>query len=384
MSSSFKQSLKLLNPQKIKMSKKKSYSYLTLSAFIGAFSSYFFVLAANLYSPGLGGISSGISYTINDIIWANGGQWMSSRTSADSMIYWLIYIICNIPIIYLATRWFSKRFLTYSLYFFIVNFMISMVFANLNSLSGGLINLSDPSLSKEVVTITILLFSFLGGLASGVSVGIAFKVGACTMGLDPVVKHISRERNINIGPILSMVAATTTTFFVVIRSFIPSTPGGMSPFKEEGFLKSTFFSAEYIGSWLFIVAYSVVASAVYSSTKKVEVVATSIKTDEISDYLNNSAYHRGHTILHMEGGYSREIKKAIKMIINYDEMYDVVEKIAAIDHKAFITIKEIFKVYDIHDWKTMTDEDKEKERLLFIKKEKKRMKMEKQGKDQRS
>ncbi len=367
---------KLLNPKKIKMSRSKAFGYLTLSAFIGAFSAYFFVLAANLYQPGLAGISSGIAYTFNDLFVANGTAWWGnhlSRTSADSIIYWVVYGMCNIPIIYLSTKWFSNRFLGYSIYQFGVNFLFSMAFANMDGLSGGLINIAELE-SDDLRTLAILFFSFVGGIASGTSVGIAFKVGASTMGLDPVAKHISRERNVNIGPIISMVAATSTTIFIIIRSFIPTildpvTGDMITKVEAEGFLTATLFSPEYIGSWLFIVSYSIVADAVYSSAKKVELQATTEKAMEISDYLNNSAYHRGHTIVTFEGGYSHTEKKAILMIINYDEMYDVVEKIAAIDHKAFIVVKEVFKLYDVHNWTTITDEDREKERKRIVKKE---------------
>ncbi len=374
---------KMLNPQKIKMSRSAAITYLTVGAFVGAFSSYFFVLAANLYSPGLAGFSSGISYTFNDILWATGNVWGASRTAADSMIYWVVYIACNIPIIYMSTRWFSNRFLYYSLYYFVVNFAFSMVFANVPSIAGGIVDMED--MNESVRTVTVLFFSFIGGMSSGSAVGLAFKVGASTMGLDPVAKHISRERNMNIGPVISSITAVTTLTFILIRAFIPQEvlvneitgeTVMMTKVSELGFLKATLFSPEYIGSWLFIISYSVVADTVYSSAKKVEVLATTEHADEISDYLNNSAYHRGHSIVRVEGGYSHTEKKAIMMIIGYDEMFDIVEKIAAMDAKAFITVKELFKIYDIHNWTPMTDEDKEKERMRIIKQEKKTHKLE--------
>ncbi len=360
--------VKMLNPQKIKMSKATSFTLLTVGAFVGAFSTFFFVVAANLYMPGLGGMSNGIAYTINDILWATGNTWAASRASADAIIYWVIYGLANIPIIWITTRWFSRRFLTYSLYYFVVNFIFSMLFANLPSLSGGLIDQS--TLSEAEQTLATLFFSFIGGLTSGIAVGLAFKVGACTMGLDPVVKNISRTKNLNIGPILSIIAISTTTTFIIIRGFIPNAPGGTSAIEADGFLRGTIFSPEYIGSWLFIIAYSVVADAVYSSAKKVEIFATSEHTDRISEYFNSVEYHRGHTIYKLEGGYSHKEKKAIKMIVNFDEMYDVVKKIAALDDKAFITVKEIFRVYDVHNWTTMTDEDKEKEKERFAREQK--------------
>ncbi len=367
---------KLLNPTKIKMSRAKALIYLTVAASIGAFSSYFFVIAANLYTPGLAGICNGIAYTINDIIWWQKPTIEMARPAADTIMYWIFYGTANIPIIIFSIRWFSKRFMIYSLYYFIVNFLVMMLFSLIPSLSDGLVVIS-PEDTETTRILVILFFSVLGGVASGAAIGLAFKVGACTMGLDPVVKHVSRTRDINVAPIFAMVATINTTIFILIRAAIPMTEDGVvtqSAIQKYGFLKATLFSPEYIGSWIFIGAYTTVAGTIYSSSKKVEVFATSMKTDEISEYFNSVEYHRGHSIYRIEGGYSKQEKKAVKMIVNVDEMHEVVTKIAAIDDQAFITVKELYRVYDVHNWTTMTDEDKEKEKYRLVREQRRREK----------
>ncbi len=372
--------LKMLQPEKIKMTQRKAIFMITVAGIIGAFSSYFFVLAVNLYAPGIAGIASVISYSLNDILWLNGVEW-TARVAADNIIFWTLYFIFNLPIIYLSVRWFSKRFLYYSIYGLMVNLFVSMLFAAIPGTSSGLIDLQAladvEGAGDSLVYIVTFLFAFIGGITSGLSVGLMFKVGACSMGLDPIVKYVSREKNINLSPVIMTIAAISITIFVIIRASIPELQGyddagnpiiGPAPITQN-FLGSTFISPVYIGSWLFIVTYSQTVDKIFSSAKKVQIIATSEKTDEISDYLNQESYHRSHTILSQKGGYSKLEKKAIKMIANYQEMYDVVEKIAAIDSKAFITVTEIFKVYDIHDWTTITDEDKERERQRLVKKQ---------------
>ncbi len=367
--------LKMLQPEKIKMTQRKAIFMITIAGAIGAFSSYFFVLAVNLYAPGIAGIASVISYSLNDILWLNGMDW-AERVAADNIIFWTLYFIFNIPIIYLSVKWFSKRFLFYSIYGLMVNLVVSMIFAMIPGTAAGLVDLealaSVEGAGDSLVYIVTFLFAFIGGITSGLSVGLMFKVGACSMGLDPIVKHVSREKNINLSPVIMTIAAISITIFVIIRASIPvlneDGTAGPAPITQN-FLGSTFISPVYIGSWLFIVTYSQTVDKIFSSAKKVQVVATSEKTDEISDYLNNNQYHRSHTILRQQGGYSKEEKKAIMIITNYQEMYDVVEKIAAIDAKAFVTVTEIFRVYDVHDWTTITDEDKERERQRIVKKE---------------
>lgn len=377
--------LKLLQPEKIKTTTKKAIAIITFAGILGSFSSYFFVLAVNLYAPGIAGIASVISYSINDILWNHGHGW-TARVAADNILFWTLYFLLNIPIIYLTVRWFSRRFLIYSVYGLMINLLVSMIIANINSINGGFVDIDAiNSIDNEGIRNTLLysvtfLFAFIGGVTSGISVGLMFKVGACSMGLDPVVKYVSREKNINLAPVIMTIAAVSITLFVIIRASIPvgefdadnNLVGELKPApitNKDTVLTSTIMSPEYIGSWLFIITYSQTVDRIFSSAKKVQIVATSDKSDKISDYLNSSSYHRGHTILTMEGGYSHEKKKAIKMIVNYQEMYDVVEKIAAIDSKAFITVTDVFRVYDVHDWKTITDEDKEIERRRLVKSE---------------
>ncbi len=362
---------KLLNPKKVKMSQTKAFVLLTVAAFVGAFASFFFVIAAHIFAPGLAGISNGFAYAINDIIlWQTGSvDWAGTREAADTIIYWIFYLVASAPIIYLTVVWFSKRFVKYSLYFLITNLIFSMIFAFIPGTKDGIVELD--TLSETGKMIGTMVMASIGGILSGISVGLAFKVGACTMGLDPVAKKVSRDKDINIAVILMYIAVVNTTLWTIILSLIPE-PTPLAT--DTDFIKSTLLSPEYIGSWIYIGSYSFVAGYVYSSNKKVEVFTTSEHTDKISDYFNSISYHRGHTIYTLEGGYTHKERKAIKMIVNFDEMYEVVEKVAALDSKAFITVKELYRVYDIHNWITMTDEDKEKEKTRLNKEAKKREK----------
>lgn len=376
--------LKLLNPKKIKMSKARIFTTLTIAAFVGAFGSFFFVISAHIFAPGLAGLSNGISYTVNDIIWAVNANnldwipgWANSRAAADAIVYWIVYIILCIPVIWLGFTWFSKRFMFHSIYYLTLNLAFSMLFANAPSNWVDVTSLDEVEGAAK--TVAIFIYAGLGGACAGLSVGWAFKVGACTMGLDPIAKKISRDKSINVSSLLAYISIVNTTMWTIVGASIPEFQGATAPIAQGGgsWITSTLLSPEYIASWIYIGTYSAIAGSIYSSTKKVEVFTTSDKTDTISEYLNSISYHRGHTIYTLEGGYTHMQRKALKMIVSIDEMYDVVEKIAAIDDKAFITVKELYRVYDIHNWTTMTDEDKEKERQRIIKKTEKRIKTQK-------
>ncbi len=356
---------KLLQPSRIRLSKKKIYTYLTIGAILSSFATYYFLVYVQIMAAGLAGISNGIAYTLNDILISAGIIEAAARTRWDIMVYWVVYLIANIPIIYLSTRWFSKKFLIYSVYFFTINFISALIFANVGFINEPILAIADEEVAAK--GLQTLMYALIGGAIYGIGTGMAFKVGACTMGLDPVSKFISREKDISIAPILFAITIINTTLWTVVRWWT----SGDANVEGASFFHDTLLSVRYIASWVFVGTYSVITGFIYSANKKVQVFINSKKATDISNYFNSINYHRGHTLFSVEGGYSKERAKSLLMIINIQEMYDVIEKVAAVDGKAFITIQEMLRVYDVRDWKAMTDDDKEKEQEI-IKKEQKR------------
>ncbi|NQX83466.1 MAG: YitT family protein [Mycoplasmataceae bacterium] len=357
---------KLLQPSKIKMNKSKIYLFLLVGSFLVSFGSYYFIINAQLFTPGLGGISYGLAYVINDII----GTDDKFLDVSNVIIFWIVYILGNIPIIYFTLKWYTKNFFKLSMFFFVTNFIFSMILANVPVFSEQIFSIDKNSESS----IEILSLAFFGGLIYGLGTGMTFRVGSCTMGLDPVSKFFSKEKDINIAYVLFAITIISTTIFTIIRFFT-------NPEIKGTFLQETILSPEYIGTWIFVVTYSLVTGSIYASNKKVEITVKTKKSEEISDFFNSNSYHRGHTLILVEGGYTKQKFKSFEMITNIEEMYDVVEKIAAIDPKAFITINELKKVYDVRDWRSMTDEEIEKSKQIIIKEKEKREKLIKRKND---
>lgn len=380
--------IKELQPSKIKMSKKKVYLILTVSALLSSFATYYFILAAELYTPGLGGLSNGIVYASLDLYRGLHND-MSPQDFANfaaafkPTVYWIIYGLANIPIIYLTLKWYSKRFFTLSVYYFAVNLVITMIMTYVPGFQHSLLD----GLDGNILYISTLFLSIVGGIIYGIAVGLAFKVGACTMGLDPVIRHFSREKGKNIAPLLFVVTITNSIFWIFIRYIIQASfSTSVDPFAEvpiiatftwKSFVANTILSKSFIGSWLFVGTYSMVTGVIYSSNSKAEIFITTKKSKEISEYWIKTNYHRGHSIIEIEGGYSHEKRRAIKMIINMEEMHDVVEQVAALDNKAFITVSELKKVYDIHDWRPMTKDDMDKQKEVLINEHKRVKKLDK-------
>lgn len=372
---------KKLNPSKIKMSKKKVYLFLIIGSLLLSISSFYFILAAQLYTPGLGGIANGITYSIIALLRNTVG--LEHPSAFKTIVYWSIYGLFNLPIIYLTIKWYSKRFFTLSIFslFLSLSFTMFLTFTpgfNVSLMPDKVFFNLDASLRMIIV----LFLSLIAGIIYGVGVGLTFKIGGCTMGLDPIMRHLSRDKDKNIAPYLFFFGVSNSLFWIFVLYVINASfydPNAISldyskapviRWTWNSFIDNTILSPSFFGSWLFFGTYSLVTTFIYSTNKKGQILITTEKTKEISSYLNETNFHRGHTLIETEGGYSGKKSKALQMIINMEEMYDVIEIIAAIDDHAFITVTELKRVYDVHNWIPMTNEDKEKQKEILKNEEK--------------
>ncbi len=365
--------VKKLEPSKIRMSKSKVYLRIVLGTFLLSISSYYLIFATEIYTPGLGGVVNGITYVTMDILNQFDKLGENFEYQFKAIFYWTLYFIANIPIIYLTIKWYSKRFFKLS----IMQLIIALCFTAFLSLVPGFRNWTlMENITGDARKVAILFLAALGGLIYGIGVGMVYRVGACTMGFDPIARYLSREKGKNIGPVLFWFSAVTSTIFILVRFFTNDETfdwygSESNQLTWESFVWNTILNPSFIGSWIFAGVYSFTTGFMYSSDKKYQVIVTSKKVADISNYFIKENYHRGHTMYLVEGGYSKKQSYNFQMIINNEELYDVVSKIAAIDDESFISVNELKRVYDVRTWNPITDEDKEKQRQDNLKKEKK-------------
>lgn len=344
-----------------KMSNKQVYFQIFIATLLSSLASYYFIFTMELYTPGLAGIVNGIVFTTQDL--AGGSGWVSTQAFKTTM-YWILYAIANMPIIYFTLKWYSMRFFKLSIMQFSIMFVMTMFLTYVPGfqMENGI--LADKFKDNELLgTYFYMTLGILAGLIYGVGNGMVFRVGACTMGLDPVMRYFSRERDKNIGPVLFGVTILNTTLWTFVRYFTTHKGADMPDSNWTNFIHGTLLSKEYIASWVYVGIFSITAGSIYASNKKAEVIVKSEKIAEISDYFNKHRFHRGHTLLHVEGGYTHQNRNDLQMVINYEEMHDVVDMVAAIDPNSFIIINEVKKVYDVRKWNPITDDDKEKAAL---------------------
>ena len=323
----------------------KSYLKLTYYSFLLAFVLTYFIIVLQIFTPGISGIALGFSYTITELLNINS----SNIEAYNTLFYWTIYIILNIPIMIFAFKNYGKEFVYKSLYVFVM----VLFFSNFLTFVPGFSSVILFGTSDQVSQAELLIIAIIGGTIYGYSVGNIFKLGSSSMGLDPIVKYVSREKQRDIKGILFWFSIGNSIFFTILLEIISG-----SAITWNYFIAEIVFGRVIITSIAFMISYSVVTSFIYKTRTKISLKIISKRTDEISEFLNYINYHRGHTIEKSIGGYSKENKNSITMILNNEEIKDIIEIVKIIDDDAFIYANDVTMAQEKFAWNPITFNDK--------------------------
>lgn len=165
----------------------------------------------------------------------------------------------------------------------------------------------------------MIIVSLFGGLLSGVSLALIFIRGATTGGTDVIAKLIRlRFPDVTMGKIVMFL-----DFAVIFLS--------AAVFKN---IENALFSALMI----FVSAYFIDYFIYGASHSKLLLIIT-CEHEKISEKITNEI-RRGHTILPIEGGYTKEQKKMILCAVRSNEAVKLNKLIRRTDPDAFTIISD--------------------------------------------
>lgn len=326
---------------------KSFYKKLLIIAFAGllmSFSLNYFILPLGILSAGFGGLAQGISYTLNAII--------KPDNPDDFLIisYWIVIFVANIPVSIFAYFYYGKNLFYLSLWSFFVMLLSSFFFGFVPGFKdAGYISSTDPTSVPDT-----LVLSLIGGTLYGIGTGLVFLQGGTSLGADPISRYLGREKGYNFSKIIFIGSIFLSFFWIFVIKLI-DTP--IESFKI--FVTEILFSPEIIGSLTFIISYSLIVGYVYPTSRKYLVEINSKKVNQISEKLISMNYHRGHSIEEVVGGYTKEKRSVLKILINSEEFNDIVDIVEGIDSEAFLYATRALQAYSKnHVWVPETMEDK--------------------------
>lgn len=246
-----------------------------------------FVMPSGLLAGGLSGIALIVNYSLG--------------ISAG-----LAFFILNIPMVILALKKLSLRFTIQSFFAVLVFTVVQMSTASLI----GVLNVDD-----------FILNSIFGGLLRGIGAGIIFRNGVTLMGFDVLAFLAKKNLNINIG-----------TFNMMLDSMILVVAAFMFGFEM----------ALYTIISQYVVA-KISDGIMQGVGERKNIMIVTKEYERIRDEIYKSV-NRGVTFIEAEGGFSREPKKIVFVVVTNRQITKIREIMEAIDKDAFMTITDSSEV----------------------------------------
>lgn len=246
----------------------------------------FFLIPANVFASGFTGIA----------------QILATLTPISTGIS---LFILNIPVAILGWLKIGKKFTIFSF----INVALSTLFLEL---------IPIVSISED-----ILLNSVFGGVIMAIGAGLILKYGSSTGGVDIIALVLARYSDRPLG-----------TYFFFINGIIVITAGYIFDWEKALYTLVTL----YVGSR--------VIDAIHTRHVKLTAMIVTSKPEDLQKAIHEELT-RGITRIPAKGGYSKEEKEMLMIVITRYELYSLKKIIANVDDKAFTNIVETAGIYGL-------------------------------------
>ncbi len=266
----------------------KNLIQITIGCLILAFSVSVFVLPFNILSGGVAGLAVALNFLID--------------VDPTIIINVSMLILFVIGTIFLGRKFALSTFITTILY----PLMIILI----NSF-------------EIVVDIDPFLASLYAGLMGGAGVGLVFKAGASTGGMDIPPLIINKYTGIKLSTLI-LITDAITVFLGIISYGLAAVLIG------------------FIAVWGTSFAIDKVLTFGAERAKAIYVISD--KIDEINEMVQNTIL-RGTTILQAKGGYTREDKEVLLVVLTGNQYPNFMRLVNDIDKQAFLIIQDANEVH---------------------------------------
>ncbi|MDY0253765.1 MAG: YitT family protein [Tenuifilaceae bacterium] len=224
------------------------------------------------------------------------------------------YFLINIGLIFLAIKVLGA------------NFGVKTVFG---VVAGSILLSVLQSVIHLPVVEDKFLSAIIGGILSGVGLGVIFTQGGSTGGTDIIAMIINKYRNISPGRVILMCDV-----FIIGSSFLVLTE--LVPVKR---IETIVYG--YVA--MAITAYAIDA-VLSGSRQSVQMFIFSQKYSEIADRITNQI-NRGVTVIDGTGWYTKESQKIVVTLVRKHEVSSIYKIIKEVDHDAFVSVANVMGVY---------------------------------------
>lgn len=180
-----------------------------------------------------------------------------------------------------------------------------------------------------------MLCTVIGGVLSGVGIGMSISNGGSTGGTDIIALIVGKYRNISPGRLILAMDVVIILSSMLFPSYTAA--GELVPFPEK-------LATAVYGLILITVSGYSVDLYLSGSRQSVQVFIFSKKYAEIADEITDGL-HRGVTIIHAEGWYTKEESQVIMVMTRKTDLNLLLRYVKSIDPDAFISVSSVMGVY---------------------------------------
>lgn len=282
----------------------KDYVIIVMGLFLYAFGFCAFILPHHVVIGGLSGVGTLVYF-------GSGGTIPVAVTQ----------YVCNLILLSIAYKIVGRTFVLRTIF----GATIMALFVGI--LEGVFMGLDRPLMAETSMSV------ILGGILSGLGVGIAFLHNGSTGGTDIVAAMVSKVSNVSIGRTMIF----TDLVIVSCSIFLPFE----GSFKER--LQARVPLIVYGVIVTFVIAY-VTDNLINTNRQSTQFVILSRRWKEIADRINSEA-HRGVTVIDGQGWYTKNEVKMLMVWCRRIERITIFRIIKSIDEHAFISQANVNGVY---------------------------------------
>lgn len=274
-----------------------NFVFLTLAGVINAFGVTIFLFPMRLYDSGISGLSM-----------------LLDQITPNGLSLSLFLIIINFPIFAFGLKKQGISFTIYSVFTIFIYSAMSYLIMNVLPI--------DVEFASPLAGSDLLLCAIFGGVISGIGSGLTIRFGGAIDGIDVLSVVFAKKIGISIG---SFVMAFNLVLYIVCGIII--------------------------NSWILplysVVTYFIGAKTIdyvvegFNRSKCAMIVTT--KSEEITDALQTVFQSTG-TIVNAVGGYSKDNKEIIYIVINQFQINKLRVLVHNIDNSAFISLLDVSDV----------------------------------------
>jgi len=270
----------------------------------------------SIVAGGVSGISQTLVMFFEVIYEAINGKGSSDGLFSESLAYSILYFVINIPVICLAWFGIGKRFT----FFTLVNIVETSLFMQLFNVE------SLPVVGEVAAFVTenggLLSRGLLGGVCTGLSAAIAFKIDASTGGVDVIAYYIALKKKALVGKYSVILNGVTLVCFTLLSIAKDS--------EIAPHLGGAFYSCIY----LFMT--KIVVDSINVRNKKMRVEIISSRKD-LGEFLVETVPH-GATMTEGTGVYTGQERYVFTMVVSSYELTTLLDAIKKEDESAFVSV----------------------------------------------